>query len=292
MEKKGIMWIAIIGIIAALAGGWAIGAYVTPMGTGAPQTTTIVITGSTTVEPIVTVAADDFMVLNPTVSISVVASGSSAGISDCQDGLNDIGMSSRNLRPTETGLEDYHIAKDGLTAIVDADATDVDTDLTMDELFMIFNGTYTYWDDGTLDGNHELINVYTRADGSGTRATWEELVVSYGVELGDSAGYQTNVSSYIEVSSNSVMVTQVALDPLGIGYCGLGYVDTTVDQVAIGGVIASEATVLDETYPVSRALHLVTLGAPTSGTIRAFIDFIYGPVGQAIVEVEGFIALY
>jgi phosphate transport system substrate-binding protein len=232
------------------------------------------------------------MALNPTVSISVVASGSSAGITDAIDGLADIGMSSRSLSPTELAqLEDYQIAKDGLTAIVDAGATDVDTDLTMDELFKIYNGTYTYWDDGTLNGNNVLINVYTRADGSGTRATWEELVVSYGTELGDNTGYQTSVSSYIEVSSNSVMVTQVALDPAGIGYCGLGYVDTSVDQVAIDGVLASEATVLDGTYPISRALHVVTAGAP-AGTVRAFIDFLYGPLGQQIVEDEGFIALY
>ena len=292
MDKKGITYLAIIGIIVGLAGGWAIGAFVTPMGGGGTQTVTIVVTGSTTVEPIVTVAADDFMTLNPSVSISVVASGSSAVISDCQDGLNDIGMSSRNLRPTETGLEDYHIAKDGLTAIIATGSTHADNNLTMDELFMIYNGTYTYWDDGTLDGDHTLINVYTRADGSGTRATYEELVVSYGEELGDNAGYISSVPGFIEVSSNSVMVTQVGGDDQGIGYCGLGYVDTTVDKVMIDNVIASVATVLDGTYPISRSLHLVTLGVPTSGTVRAFIDFIYGPIGQAIVEAEGFIALY
>jgi len=296
MEKKRITYLAIIGMIAMFFVGWSVTAILTPP-EGA-QRYTIVITGSTTVEPIITVAADDFMDLNPNVQISVVASGSGAGIADTIAGLNDIGMSSRNIKSSENVtaggmLIDYQIAKDGLTAIVASTATDVDTDLTMEELFLIYNGTYTFWDDGTLNGNHVAINVYTRADGSGTRATFEELVVSTssGLELGDDPGYQGNVSSYLEVSSNTVMVTQVGSDNQGIGYCGLGYVDTTVTKIAVDGVIASEATVLDGTYPISRALHLVTNGQPTA-IIQAFIDYLYGPAGQATVQAEGFIRIW
>jgi len=296
MEKRSITYLAILGIIIGFFAGWGITAVLTPP--GGTQRYTIVVTGSTTVEPIMTVAADQFMDLNPNVQISVVASGSGAGIADTIAGLNDIGMSSRNIKSTEndtTGgtLIDYQIAKDGLTAIVASTSTDVDTALTMEELFLIYNGTYTYWDDGTLDGNHVLINVYTRADGSGTRATFEELVLSTssGLELGVDTGYQDNVSSYIEVSSNTVMVTQVGGDNQGIGYCGLGYVDTTVTKIAIDGVIASEATVLDGTYPISRALHLVTNGQPTA-IVQAFIDYIYGPAGQAVVGAEGFIRIW
>jgi phosphate transport system substrate-binding protein len=296
MQKNTITLIAVIGIIAGLAGGWAIGAFVTPMGgAGGSQTFNIVITGSTTVEGICNTAADDFMDLYPTVSVSVVASGSGAGITDTENGLNDIGMSSRDLEPDELYLEDYHIAKDGLTAIADAGSPNADLTLTMDELFLIYNGTYTFWDDGTLGGTHTAINVYTRPDGSGTRSAFEDLVYYNATGtpelLGDNSGYQTHVSSYQIVTSNSVMVTQVSGDDQGIGYCGLGYVTAGVDQIAIDGVLASVATVLDGTYPISRSLHLVTNGPPT-GYVRAFIDFIFGPLGQAIVAAEGFIPLY
>jgi phosphate transport system substrate-binding protein len=151
------------------------------------------------------------------------------------------------------------------------------------------------WDDGTLGGTNTAINVYTRPDGSGTRSAFEDLVYYNATGtpelLGDNIGYQTHVSGYQIVSSNSVMVTQVSGDDQGIGYCGLGYVTSGVDKIAIDGVLASVATVLDGTYPISRALHLVTNGPPT-GYIRAYIDFIFGPLGQAIVAAEGFIALY
>ena len=85
--------------------------------------------------------------------------------------------------------------------------------------------------------------------------------------------------------------TTVAADQYGFGYCGLGYLDSSVIAVPVDGVPPSEATVLDGSYPISRALHMLTNGAPT-GWVRAFIDFVYGTEGQDVVEEEGFIRLW
>ena len=62
---------------------------------------TIVITGSTSVEPILTDMADEFMAQNPDVDIQYTGSGSSAGITDTKAGTNNIGASSRYLHEDE-----------------------------------------------------------------------------------------------------------------------------------------------------------------------------------------------
>ena len=298
MEKKGIWIVAAVGMIAMFFVGWGTTSLIAPGGAG---TTSIIITGSTTCEPIITECATQFMALNPNVDISVSGTGSGDGISDTIDGQNDIGMSSRNIKASENAsagnhLTDFKFAKDGIAVIIDANHPDAawlqSNGLTMDQVFLIYNGTYDTWDDINSTLSSQAIDVHTRADGSGTRATYEELVLYGGTEeLGDNSGYTSSVTGYIEVASNTVMVTTVSADQYGIGYCGLGYVDTTVIAVPVDGVIPSIASVLDDSYPISRSLHLTTNGEPT-GWVRSFIDFIYGPVGQAVVADEGFIRIW
>ncbi len=293
------MWlIAVVGMIAMFFVGWGTTSIIAPGGAG---TTSIIITGSTTCEPIITEAANQFMLINPNVDISVSGTGSGDGISDTIDGQNDIGMSSRNIKASEnltTGnnLTDFKFAKDGISVIIDADNPDAvwlqSNGLTMDQVFLIYNGTYDTWDDINNTLSSQSIDVHTRPDGSGTRATFEELVLYEGSEkLGENSGYTSSVTGYIEVASNTVMVTTVSANQYGLGYCGLGYVDTTVIAVPINGVTPSVSTVLDDSYPISRSLHLTTNGEPT-GWVRAFIDFIYGTEGQNTVAAEGFIRLW
>ena len=298
MQKNALaVLMVVIGLIGGTLIGWGVSAVLIP---GGAQLVTIEITGSTTCEPVITTASEQFMALNPNVDISVTGTGSGSGIADTIAGLNDIGMSSRNIKASENTtaggtLVDYQFAKDGIAVIIDAnhpDATWLESNgLTMDQVFLIYNGTYTHWNNisGTL--TEETIDCYTRPDGSGTRATFEELVTKDAEELGDNAGYTTSVTGYTQVASNSLMVQGVSCNNYGFGYCGLGYVDTSVIAVPVDGVAPSVATILDDSYPISRALHLLTDG-PATGWVQAFIDFIYGPYGQIIVADEGFIRLW
>ena len=298
MQKNALaILMVIIGLIGGTFIGWGITATLTP---GGVQLVTIEITGSTTCEPVITTASEMFMAINPNVDISVAGTGSGSGIADTISGLNDIGMSSRNIKPDENvtaggTLVDYQFAKDGIAIIIDADHPDAawlqTNGLSMDEVFSIFNGTYTHWSNISASLSEETIDCYTRPDGSGTRATFEELVVSFGEELGDNAGYQANVTGYTQVASNSLMVQGVAGNNYGFGYCGLGYVDPSIIAVKVNNVAPSVATVLDDSYPISRSLHLLTNG-PATGWVQAFLDYIYGPYGQQVVEDEGFIRLW
>ena len=68
----------------------------------------LMITGSTSAEPLVTVFGDLFMEANPDVSVAVQGNGSSAGITAATNGTAQLGMSSRNLSEEEAAAEDVH----------------------------------------------------------------------------------------------------------------------------------------------------------------------------------------
>src|SRR5208283_5461823 len=79
---------------------------------------TVIVAGSTSVQPFAEVLAQEFMTLHPGVSIDVQGGGSAAGIMATQSGTTDIGMSSRNLQGSETSLWSIEIARDGIAIIV------------------------------------------------------------------------------------------------------------------------------------------------------------------------------
>ena len=109
---------------------------------------TLSISGSTTVFPIIEKANDVFVRLNPDISITVSSTGSGAGIIAVAQGTVDIGMSSRDLKTSESnlGLVKYVIAKDGIAIIVNPENTYVDS-LTMEQLKAIYKGEITNWED-------------------------------------------------------------------------------------------------------------------------------------------------
>lgn len=81
----------------------------------------VVVTGSSTIAPVLGEIAKKYESLHPRVRIDVQAGGSSRGITDARSGLAAIGMVSRSLAPEEKDLSVYALAKDGVCVIVHAD---------------------------------------------------------------------------------------------------------------------------------------------------------------------------
>jgi phosphate transport system substrate-binding protein len=108
----------------------------------------LTISGSTTVLPIADKVATDFKAIYPGLTVTVTGGGSGAGISAVSQGTVDIGMSSRDLQPSEEGenLIQYIIAKDGIAIIVNPQNNYV-TGLTLVELKSIYLGEITNWKD-------------------------------------------------------------------------------------------------------------------------------------------------
>jgi ABC-type phosphate transport system substrate-binding protein len=70
----------------------------------------ILITGSSTLAPVITEIGKRFETLHPGVQVEVRSGGSGRGISDATEGKADIGMASRALKDEESSLYSFAIA--------------------------------------------------------------------------------------------------------------------------------------------------------------------------------------
>lgn len=106
----------------------------------------ITLAGSTSVAPLMDVMKDEYVKLNPDVTIEIQESGSSAGIQSAMEGATEIGMSSRELKEDEAKeLTSKQIAMDGIAVIVNKNNT-IDN-LTSEQIQSIYTGDVTDWAD-------------------------------------------------------------------------------------------------------------------------------------------------
>jgi phosphate transport system substrate-binding protein len=109
---------------------------------------TLTITGSTTVLPIATAAAEAFETLYSGVEVTVSGGGSSVGVQSAGEGTADIGMASRELKDTEKtqypDLVQHIVCDDGIALIVHP-SNDYVMDLTVNQVKNIYTGVYTDW---------------------------------------------------------------------------------------------------------------------------------------------------
>lgn len=104
---------------------------------------TITIDGSTSVGPVMEKLKEAYAAVNPNATIQFQTSDSSTGISSAINGSVDIGMASRDLKDTETGVTATKIALDGIAVIVNNENTT--DDLTIEQIQKIYTGEVTDW---------------------------------------------------------------------------------------------------------------------------------------------------
>lgn len=239
------------------------------------------IAGSTTVQPIAAKAAEKYMLKNPEVSVSVSGGGSGTGIKMASEGSADIGTSSRDLTVEEIsagGLKVYPIAADGIAVIVNPQNSL--SDLTKQQIKDIFSGKIKNYKE--LGGPDKEIVAIIRESGSGTRSSFEEMIMD--------KGKTNNTESAEQQSSNGAVKASVAGNPNAIGYVGAGYIDPTVKAMKVQGIEATKDNIRSGTYPISRKLYMITKGE-AFGKTKGFIDYVLSDNGQGIVEEEGFVRI-
>ena len=236
----------------------------------------ITIAGSTSVQPISEVLAEEFMAIHQQVRINVQGGGSSAGVRAADEGAAEIGASSRDLYDDEKHLNEIVIAKDGIAVVVHPSSS-IDN-LTMDQVRDIFAGKITRWSEiGEEDA--EIVAV-TREEGSGTRGAFEEIVM----------GDESISATAIVQNSTGAISTTVAGDPNAIGYISLAALSSDVKAVKVDGAEVSKENILSGSYKVARPFIYLTKGEP-QGVVKAFIDFVLSSEGQALCGEEGLVAV-
>jgi phosphate transport system substrate-binding protein len=235
------------------------------------------ISGGTAHIPVMKEAAQQIMIANPEIQISIAGGGSGVGIKQVGEGLVDIGNSGRKATNEEIDryqLKLYQWAIDGVGPVVNP--LNKVKELTQSQMIDIFSGKLDNWK--LLGGEDRNINIYTRDEASGTRAVFWKKGLN-----------KTQISSGAHVVvSNGAMKTAIAQDPYGIGYVSVGHIDEMVAPVALDGVVPTIQTVQDGSYKVARGLYSNTKGEP-AGLTKKFIDFLYTAEGKKIIEKRGFI---
>lgn len=235
------------------------------------------IAGGTAHIPVMKEAARRIMAVNSGIRITVAGGGSGVGVQKVGEGIVQIGNTGRALKPAEVekyGLVTFPFAIDGVAVAV-SPANKV-AGLTREQVKDIFSGKIGNWKE--VGGADAPISLYVREDGSGTRETFEERAVDK-----DTPSIKANV-----VSSNGAMKTAVSQDPNAIGYVGIGHLDDSIKGVSINGVAPSQENAASGEYKVTRLLYMNTKGEP-QGITKAFVDYIFTPVGQKIVSGAGYI---
>lgn len=106
----------------------------------------ITLVGSSSVAPVIERIKEAYVKLNPDVSVEIQQNDSTTGVNSVTDGIADIGMVSRSLKPEELkkGIDVKKIATDGIAVIVNK-LNPVDQ-LTAAQVNNIFSGKITDWE--------------------------------------------------------------------------------------------------------------------------------------------------
>lgn len=113
--------------------------------TSTNPTDKVVIAGSSSVYPVMEKLVEAYEAINTEANIELQESDSTTGISSASEGLCDIGMASRELKDTETGLTATVIATDGIAVIVNKENTV--EDLSTEDVMNIYTDKATVWSD-------------------------------------------------------------------------------------------------------------------------------------------------
>lgn len=243
---------------------------------------TVVIAGSTSVQPLSEELADAFMDKYPDVTVEVQGGGSGQGIKSIEQAIADFGALSRPVKEEEKASvrTETIIAKDGVAVVVNPDCSV--KDLTLEQIQKIYTGEIKNWKE--VGGDDAEIVVVTREEGSGTRGAFTEITKVLTKDENGNEIDQTISQAIVQPSTGAVKQT-VATTPNSIGYVSLGALDETVIAVAVEGVAPSSETVVDGTYKISRPFIYVT-GTDISKAAQVYVDFVMSEEGQSIVAEE------
>jgi phosphate transport system substrate-binding protein len=242
----------------------------------------LIVTGSSTVAPLITEIAKRFEISNPGVRIDVQTGGSSRGITDVRKNLADIGMVSRALKPNEHDLTAHAVALDGISLIVHKE--NPIQELSRKQLIDIYTGKLNNWK--SVGGDEKEIVVINKADGRSTL----EVFLSY-LELKNSA-----VKADIVIGDNQQGLITVANNQQAISYVSIGAAAYEAENGAnirllpIEGIEPSLVNIKNKTFPITRTLNMVTTG-DLSILSKQFIQFAQSSEAHDLIKQQFLISI-
>lgn len=252
--------------------------------------------GSDTMLEVAGAWAQAYHEVHPAVIVSVSGGGSGTGIANLISGDVDIANSSRHLKDSEIELArkhghepvQHHVGYDGIAIFVHKD--NPLPSITMAQLKALFGdgGEITRWSQLGVDLGDEKrdpIVLVSRQNNSGTYEYFREAVLG-----GDAGRFKSECNN---LNGSKDVVDFCSKTRSAIGYSGLAYATDSVRVVPVAKtagappVAASDDTVLDGSYPISRPLFMYTNGEP-KGETKLYLDWIKSDAGQRVLQKHGY----
>jgi phosphate transport system substrate-binding protein len=220
--------------------------------------------GSSTVAPLMTLAAERFRGEEPKVRVTVGVSGTGGGFERFCRGETDVSNASRQIKDEErelckknqVGFFELQVANDGISVVVNNGNTWADC-LTVDQLKRIWEpkSKIRSWRDLDPSFPDEKLTLFGPGTDSGTFDYFTDAIV------GDEG---LSRSDYTQTENDNVVVTGVGGEKGALGYFGLSYYLENEDRLkalAVDGggdcVEPTVETVQNGSYePLSRALYV------------------------------------
>lgn len=254
---------------------------VSPMAPAGDSQVRLLATGSSTVAPVIAELARHYEQGHPGVRIDVQTGGSSRGVADAVNGLSDMGMVSRGLKPGESGLYAYTIARDGIAVITHKE--NPVSAIDRNRLQQIYRGVARQWEE--VGGKAGLPIVVVNK--SAAHSTFELFLKYLGLAADE-------VHADIIIGDNQQGLKTVAGNRAAIGYVSIGAAlqaqrqDVPIKLLRLDAVEPNIEKVRAGDYPISRPLNIVT-NEPARGTVSDLLAFARSDEGAAIIEALNFV---
>jgi phosphate transport system substrate-binding protein len=254
----------------------------------------IVTAGSSTVFPLSEKMVEVFVEAGYSGEITVDSIGSGAGFERfCVAGETDISNASRAIRDSEiescaaigrTPIE-FRVGTDALTVAVSTE-NDFVTDVTLEELAMIFGSAET-WADVRAEWPAEPIQRFIPGTDSGTFDFFVE-------EVFDEDEEPILAASNTQLSEDdNVLVQGITGSPYAVGFFGFAYYQEnaeTLNAVSLDMVAPTAESAEDGSYPLARPLFIYSDAniMAEKPQVADFINFYLTNVNEYVVEVGYF----
>lgn len=283
----------------------------------------IVVSGSSTVEPITALVAEKFQGANPDVSISVDGPGTGDGFELFCRGEIDVSDASRPIKLDEEGaickennidFIEIKVGIDGMAVLTSSENADVDC-LSFTDLYALTGPESEGFEDWSdADGlAAELdapgapypdipLDLVGPGEESGTYDSYVELALEgIAEERGIPEEGFASRPDYQSSPNDNVIIEGVQGSASSLGWVGYSFYSQNQDSVRAlslddgesGCIEPTEETIRSAEYPLARFLYIyVSANALVENdTLETFIDFYLSENGMASVSEVGYVPL-
>ncbi len=281
----------------------------------------IVISGSSTVEPISIDVAGKFGEIAPDVNVAVSGPGTGDGFQAFCSGETDISDASRAIKPEEmeaceaNGVEfiEMKVAIDGIAVITSPDGEGISECLSFADMYALVGPEsqgFEQWSqandlaaelDGTVGAPFPEVPLVVTAPGeeSGTYDSFVEIVLE---DIADERGQEPETRPDYQASADdNVIIQGIQGAPSSFGWVGYAFFEGNQDTVKAfevagddGTCVAPTAeTIADGSYPIARPLFIYASveKLEEKPALVEFVDFYLSEEGITSATEVGYVGL-